>query len=366
MNDVGSELRWILLIFSVVLIAGLYIAGRWGRRQSVTADPARDNGYSDARYDETSASNNPVPQLDEVVSHRERHVEPHVTIIADEDYPDDDGFPSVHIDGRVTDQQLTAMQADARAMYSEHEAASESSHETYNASRRDSGESSSAYSHAYREASSSPALVDDEATPDEAIDYDSHASREATPVSAPVATPARPAYTQAAQRGTNKSPAAAIKKPSGRKIVALRLVAGTQRFDGEQLKCAFEAAKLKHGKFDIYHRYDEQELTVFSIASMVEPGTFDPQAMSSMQFQGVMLFAQLPGPMDGELMFEQMLDCAEQLAGTLNGTVQDERGIALTPQRAARIRDDIADFQHLVGGDGAAQRDAAGEGVSAP
>jgi FtsZ-interacting cell division protein ZipA len=102
---------------------------------------------------------------------------------------------------------------------------------------------------------------------------------------------------------------------------------------------------------------------------MVEPGTFDPQTMDGIQFQGITFFAQLPGPMDGAMMFEQMLECAQHLAGTLSGTVQDERGVALTPQRIERIRDEIADFQHLLGIDTLTSQRAAtnaGEDIHTP
>ena len=65
-------------------------------------------------------------------------------------------------------------------------------------------------------------------------------------------------------------------------------------------------------------------------------------------------------------MFEQMLECAEQLSGTVGGAIQDERGAVLTPQRAERMRDEIADFQHLLGIDSApSMHRAADEGVSA-
>jgi cell division protein ZipA len=311
MADIGSDLRWILLSFSVLLIAGLYIAGRWGRRQSMPADMVRDT-----KQDHRDVSQ-PVPQLDEIVSVRERYNEPHLTIIADDDYADDD-LPVIHIDGdaQITDQRLTSMSADIRA--------------------------------------TPPSDDEFAATQEEPIAQSkvTHGNSTASHVE------------PTAQRPRTDTPA---KKPSTRKIVALRLVAGAQRFDGTQLKDAMEAAKLRHGKYDIYHRYDEQELTVFSIASMVEPGTFDPPSMSSMQFQGVMLFAQLPGPMDGILMFEQMLECAEHLQRTVGGAIQDERGTVLTPQRAERMRDEIADFQHLLGIDTSLpMHRAAGEGVSAP
>jgi cell division protein ZipA len=82
---------------------------------------------------------------------------------------------------------------------------------------------------------------------------------------------------------------------------------------------------------------------------MVEPGTFDVHAMSGVQFPGVTIFTQLPGPIDGSEMFSQMLACARELEQGIGGLLQDERGLPLTEQRAQRLREDVADFTHLLG-----------------
>ena len=142
-----------------------------------------------------------------------------------------------------------------------------------------------------------------------------------------------------------------MRKTSSRKIVVLRLSSGAQRFDGAKLRERFDDERLQYGKYDIYHRVDEQGLTLFSVASMVEPGTFDPPAMPATQFPGVTLFMQLPGPHEGAAAYDQMLGCARNLEEALGGMLQDERGAELTPLRAERIREEIVDFQHLFGGD---------------
>jgi len=335
MSDIGSELRWILLTFSIVLIGGLYLVGRWGRRQSVATDVSRRSQGD--RHFEQDISEREVPRLDDAVVVRERHVEPRLMIIPD----DQDGLPNVRIDSHAVDHTLSAMQSDDP----------------------DTGDSFEFGS----------ILADDRHEYGQEPSFDDAVQRGVGPDSAEL--PSEPSITKepafAAHSPSTSSPAPTAqhvtpKKAASRKIVALRLVAGAQRYDGTRLKDAFENAKLRHGKYGIYHRHDEQEVTVFSVASMVEPGTFDPATMANMQFNGVMLFAQLPGPMDGVLMFEQMFECAEQLAGTLGGTVQDERGTALTPPRTERIRDDIENFQHLVGIDASLARASMNEGMSAP
>lgn len=130
-----------------------------------------------------------------------------------------------------------------------------------------------------------------------------------------------------------------------RKILALRLAAGPQRLLGAELKAAFDAESLQHGKYDVFHRLDEQGAAVFSIASMVEPGTFDPDKMETESYPGITLFTQLPGPVAGMLAFNELLACSRRLHSMLGGTLQDERGVPLTVHRVERIRQEIREFE---------------------
>ena len=147
------------------------------------------------------------------------------------------------------------------------------------------------------------------------------------------------------------SPAKASERPSGirssRKIVALR-VAFPDRVLGSQLMELMKQERVEHGKFSIFHRLHDGN-AVFSLASMVEPGTFDLDSMLTQPFPGITLFMLLPGPLDGLIAYDQMLSCAQRIAHATNGIVQDERGSKLTAQAMDRLRDDVLDFQHLIG-----------------
>lgn len=133
-----------------------------------------------------------------------------------------------------------------------------------------------------------------------------------------------------------------------RKIIALRIPMA-ERVPGVQLLSLLQSERLQHGKFSIFHRMQDAG-TVFSVASMVEPGSFDPHTMGEQQFPGVTLFMLLPGPMDGLVAYDQMLSCAQRIAHATGGVLQDERGSKLTPQIMEKLRDEVLDFQHLVGG----------------
>ncbi|MBC7984923.1 MAG: hypothetical protein H7Y02_13835 [Candidatus Obscuribacterales bacterium] len=293
MNDLTGELRWILLACSVVLILAIYIAGRRGRGQAIAAEHASSESLDDFT-DLSSDRHLSVPHLSDVVQPRARYAEPRVTFLGDDSSIDDD-FPGVHIEAEVTEHSLTTSRADTDQTFTR--------------------------------------VLSNEARIDPYVSSTEDVAESPTLAASPMQRP-----TQA-------------KKVSQRKIIALRLTAGAQRFEGARLKALLEAQQCRHGKYSIYHREDEQGLTLFSVASMVEPGTFDLFTMKDTQFPGITVFAQLPGPMDGAAMFDQMLDCARNLESALSGVLQDERGTVLTPQRAERLREDIIDFQHLLSAD---------------
>jgi cell division protein ZipA len=157
--------------------------------------------------------------------------------------------------------------------------------------------------------------------------------------------PAQPMASAPTPTTPTKSTAGAAAR---RKIIALRLPI-PERVVGSELLSLFEREQLRHGKFSIFHRLHESS-AVFSVASIVEPGTFDPSMMAEQQFPGVTLFMLLPGPLDGLVAYDQMLSCAQRLAHATAGTLQDERGSKLTTQIMERLRDEVLDFQHLLGG----------------
>jgi cell division protein ZipA len=85
--------------------------------------------------------------------------------------------------------------------------------------------------------------------------------------------------------------------------------------------------------------------TLFSAANIVEPGTFDPDAMENFSTPGLVLFLTLPGPFDAVRAFDAMVEAARSLANSLKGTVCDATRSVLTNQTIGHMREDIIDFQ---------------------
>jgi len=131
-----------------------------------------------------------------------------------------------------------------------------------------------------------------------------------------------------------------------RHLTALRL-AMSERVSGQQLLAMFQAEQLQHGNFNIFHRLHDGA-TVFSVASMVEPGSFDLATMGSQQYPGISLFMLLPGPLPGMESFEQLITCAQRLAQLTSGDVQDEHGVLLLESGIDRLRDKVRDFEQSL------------------
>jgi cell division protein ZipA len=130
------------------------------------------------------------------------------------------------------------------------------------------------------------------------------------------------------------------------KIVTVRVcAAGDARWSGAALLAALELHGLAYGRYQVFHRRHVDGRSLFCVASLIEPGTFDVTRMSSEEFRGVTLFAVLPGPVEPLLTLDELLGAARGLAQELAGMVQDSKGVPLSPQRAAALRDDVARFQ---------------------
>lgn len=163
-----------------------------------------------------------------------------------------------------------------------------------------------------------------------------------------VQTTARPEPASRVERKARETPEAEKAAALPDKLIVLHVAAGPSgQIMGVQLKAALEAEDLEFGVMDIYHRLvpaANGRVPQFSVANMLNPGTFDPAGMDEFTTVGVSLFLQLPGPRDGMESFEAMLSCAQSLAARLGGQVLDASRSTLTPQGIEHIREGIREW----------------------
>jgi FtsZ-interacting cell division protein ZipA len=133
------------------------------------------------------------------------------------------------------------------------------------------------------------------------------------------------------------------------KIITLFVLAPTGvPFRGSFLMEAITEAGLQYGDMQIFHRFEKQagrDDTLFSVANIVEPGTFEPNRMDSFTTPGVVLILQMPGPVDAIKAFDAMVTAARSLATNLGGSLCDATRSVLTNQTISHMREEVVDYQ---------------------
>ena len=161
------------------------------------------------------------------------------------------------------------------------------------------------------------------------------------------AADAPPPEAAAVRRRTYKEPS---KEPeSGLISLYVRAHEGKE-FSGTTLVKALNSVGMRFGEMAIFHHFGAGELKcrtpVFSAANMFEPGTFDLRKIEAFRTAGVALFLQLPGPLDGPVAFELLLNTAQRLTELTGGELYVDPKNLLDAPSIARQRKRAARFAH--------------------
>lgn len=121
-----------------------------------------------------------------------------------------------------------------------------------------------------------------------------------------------------------------------------------QGFQGPDLLQLLLACDLRFGKKNIFHRYEKANAKgaiQFSVANLVEPGSFDLDAIDNFTTPGVTFFLSLPGPEQPVTAFNYLVETAQVLVRHLHAELRDDAHSVMTAQTIEHCRQRIRDFE---------------------
>ena len=135
------------------------------------------------------------------------------------------------------------------------------------------------------------------------------------------------------------------------KIVTLRFVPKNgEKLDLEQTVLALRNVGLERGRYGIFHYFsnggNNNTDVEFSVANLIEPGSFDLTDTEDNTLPGMTFFTVLPGHGDPIARFDRMVSIARDLKQLLEAELLDEEGSFWSVQRERYVREEVIQYCH--------------------
>jgi cell division protein ZipA len=132
--------------------------------------------------------------------------------------------------------------------------------------------------------------------------------------------------------------------------IALTVMAvpfGQSPFKGMDIQTAALDLNFQLGTGGLFERCADNsaDKLIFSMAHLRKPGTFEPPILNELTTPGLLLFMNLPGPMEEIKSLDLLVVTADQLAQRLGGMICDERRKRLTNQGLLHLRNEVVEFR---------------------
>lgn len=148
-------------------------------------------------------------------------------------------------------------------------------------------------------------------------------------------------YEQPEEKSGESQPAETVDQ----EIITINVMAGKGSvFKGPDLLHILLACDVRYGDMQFFHRYEGANgdgAIQFSVANILNPGTFNLDAIDDFETPGVSFFMCLPGPANPLKAYDFMVETAQCLSKNLEGELLDDTRSAMTKQTLEHNRQRI-------------------------
>lgn len=163
------------------------------------------------------------------------------------------------------------------------------------------------------------------------------------------ANPAKPAVKKADVVAKSSGQQQSAEQTAPEEVIVINVMAHQgQYFDGAQLLDVLTTQNMRFGFMDIFHRHKNEDgsgESLFSLANIVKPGTFDLNTIEDFTTPGISMFLMLPLKGDSVAAFGLMARTAKAIAQALDGELKDEHRSVMTQQTFEHCRQRVIEFE---------------------
>lgn len=137
--------------------------------------------------------------------------------------------------------------------------------------------------------------------------------------------------------------------PAPEEILIVNVIAKAENtIPGQHLLDVLSSEKLKYGHMGIFHRHlnnDGDGPILYSIANIVEPGSFNFAQMKNSDTPGICIFLTLPTAGNAINAYDDMISTARSISARLACELSDENRNSLTKQAIEHGRQRVVEFE---------------------
>ncbi len=141
--------------------------------------------------------------------------------------------------------------------------------------------------------------------------------------------------------------------PPGMTVILTVMAPRHQPFPGLRIRAVAEELNFQLNPGGLFERFPDEDTgdastPVFNLAHLREPGSFDSTTLHELKTPGLLLFMNLPGPLEGIQALNLLVLTADQWAQKLGGVICDERRNRMSNQALMHLRNEVSELERRL------------------